>query len=409
MKKTLLLILWSLATICNGQTLSEIARKINSGLPYKNDYVSISKVSFSNNQFILDADFNLGDLLDFIYFKSKPREAKEWFKMVSVTTYQAYPYLYNRMIEKKVDYVINVHDLSHHESMTMILSPHDIQDAIKKYAFMDKKELQLTSQCLSVNIQSPKQLDEITFLNGVKLTPSYIEYLYLIDDEFVDMNMLKETVANTKSDYLTQYLSTFNARLIFNDLIETGRSFRTTYKGKTTNNSFTISYTPNELKMAMNGGTHTELARDFTYNDFTKLQFCRTQDAMTKSMDKVGFSFYNSEMKTDEDSKHNIATYTWIKKSKNDYCILERHYNNDIQRFIGSYTLNFTNKKEGEKFLTDAVADDYIENNMSSFDNETQEELKDYSIYVNKHNNWIMCVKCVDKIYRFEIFNPADL
>ena len=46
---------------------------------------------------------------------------------------------------------------------------------------------------------------------------------------------------------------------------------------------------------------------------------------------------------------------------------------------------------------------------MSSFDNETQEELKDYSIYVNKHNNWIMCVKCGDKIYRFEIFNPADL
>ena len=85
MKKLLLILMLAIATICNGQTLSEIARKINNTLPIKNEYISIRKVAFSNNQFVLDADFNLGDQLDLIYYKSKPKEAKEWFKIWSMT------------------------------------------------------------------------------------------------------------------------------------------------------------------------------------------------------------------------------------------------------------------------------------------------------------------------------------
>ena len=402
--------MWSLVTICNGQTLSEIARKINSTLPLKNDFISIRKVAFSNNQFVLYADFTLGDQLDLIYFKSKPKEAKEWFKIWSMTTYKAYPYMFNRMIEKKVDYVIKVHDLSNHESMTMVLSPQDIQDAKKKYAFMDKKELDLTNQCLSVNIQSPQQIDEITFLNGAKLTSSFYEYLYLVEDEFVDMDALKVDMTNDKAENLNTYLSSFNARVIFNVLIETGRSFRTTYKGKTTNKSFTIIYMPKELKMSLNGESHNQLGINFTYKDFVKLRFLKTQYAMTESLNKVGFSFYKSEKKDDEDSqKQDITTYTWIKKSGNDYCFLERHYNNRLCKFTNSFVIGFTRKEECNKFISDAVSDGYKENNMSSFDNETQDELKDYVLYVNKYNNWIMCVKCIDGGYKFEIFDPKDL
>ena len=410
MKKFLFLLMLAIATICNGQTLSEIARKINNTLPIKNEYISIRKVAFSNNQFVLDADFNLGDQLDLIYYKSKPKEAKEWFKIWSMTTYKAYPYLFNRMIEKKVDYVINVHDVSNHESITMVLSPQDIQDAKKKYAFMDKNELHLTNQCLSVNIQSPQQIDEITFLNGAKLTPSFYEYQYLVDDEFIDMEDIKENMTNSKAEALTTYLSSFNAHAIFNILIETGRSFKTTYKGKTTNKSFSIIYKPNELKMSLNGEIHNQLAGNFTYKDFVKLRILKTQNAMTESLNKVGFSFYKSEKKTDEDSrKQNLTTYTWIKKTQNEYCFLERHYKNGLQKFINSFVIGFTNKTEGEKFIQDAVANGYIENNMSSFDIETQEELKDYAIYVNKYSNWIMCVKNINGVYRFEIFDPKDL
>ena len=57
--------------------------------------------------------------------------------------------------------------------------------------------------------------------------------------------------------------------------------------------------------MSLNGEIHNQLAGNFTYKDFVKLRILKTQNAMTESLNKVGFSFYKSEKKTDEDDKEN--------------------------------------------------------------------------------------------------------
>ena len=70
MKRTIYIFLLLLPTICNGQTLSEIARELNKSLPSKNEFVSIKSVSFSKNQFILNAEINVGKQFNLIYYKS---------------------------------------------------------------------------------------------------------------------------------------------------------------------------------------------------------------------------------------------------------------------------------------------------------------------------------------------------
>ena len=412
MKRTIYIFLLLLPTICNGQTLSEIARELNKSLPSKNEFVSIKSVSFSKNQFILNAEINVGKQFNLIYYKSKPKEAKEWCKAWTMITYKKSAYMFNRMIEKNVDFVIHLRDIKNIEDMNVVLTPYDLKDAIKKYASLDSDELQLTCQCIATNIQSPQQIDEITFITGAKLTSTSLENYYLVDDEFFDFKDLEEEMDNLKFDILEEEKSTLNGTFVIQLLIKTGRSLKYVYTGKKSKLTFPITVSVTELKALLNNEknklTHNTITyQNLSYKNFLLLQYEKTPSAMTDFLKSFGYSFYKQEPDNGNQGE-DVDVYSWIKMDEDYFSFIKRHYKRVSKRFMQSFVIGFSSKKEAEKFLSDALADGYEENNMANFDNDLQEELEDYLFYYNHKCKWMMFVKQLDNLYKFEICDSKE-
>ena len=229
----------------NAQTLSEIARELNGTLPQKAAFITMESASFANNTFVMSMTMDGGKMFNITYYNAKPKEGKEWFKLWSMNLYKVYPYMFHRMIEKNVNFKVIVNDISNDDKCSIVMTPTDIKDAITKYGSMDDDLRGLTSQMLSTNIQSPQQLDEITFMVGADLTKDAFTYKYTIDDSFLDMNAMQEFLDESKAERLATYrtVDTF----MVNSCISTGRKLKFVYTGKVSKKVASLIFTPREL------------------------------------------------------------------------------------------------------------------------------------------------------------------
>lgn len=86
MKRITFLILVLLISIIgvNAQTLSEIARDLNSTLPQKISFITMERASFANSTFVMEMTMDGGKMFNITYYNAKPKEAKEWFKLWSM-------------------------------------------------------------------------------------------------------------------------------------------------------------------------------------------------------------------------------------------------------------------------------------------------------------------------------------
>lgn len=128
---------------------------------------------------------------------------------------------------------------------------------------------------------------------------------------------------------------------------------------------------------------------------------------MTDFLKSFGYSFYKQEPDNGNQGE-DVDVYSWIKMDEDYFSFIKRHYKRVSKRFMQSFVIGFSSKKEAEKFLSDALADGYEENNMANFDNDLQEELEDYLFYYNPKCKWMMFVKQLDNLYKFEICDSKE-
>ncbi len=245
-KKTIFIcIVFILFTGVNAQTLSKIARELNGILPQKTAFITIESASFANNTFVIAMTIDGGKMFNITYYNAKPKEGKEWLKLWSINLYKVYPYMFRRMIEKNINFKVIVNDISNDDKCSIVMTPKDIKDAISKYGSMNYDLRALTSQMLATNIQSPQQLDEITFIIGADLTTDAFTYKYTIDDSFFDMNSMQDLLNENKAERLTTYrmVDTF----MVNSCISTGRKLKFVYTGKFSKKIASLIFTPREL------------------------------------------------------------------------------------------------------------------------------------------------------------------
>lgn len=229
----------------NAQTLSEIAREINRTLPRKDSFLSMERVFFANNTFVTEMIIDAGKLFNITYYNAKPKEAKEWIKLWSMSLYKSYPYMFHRMVKKNVNFKAVTKDISNDDKCSVVLTPTDLREAISKYGFMNYDLRMLTSQMLNTNIQSPQQLDEITFMIGADLTTDAFTYKYTIDDTFLDMNDIQEFLDESRAERLATFrtIDTF----LIKACISTGRKLKFVYTGKVSKKVASLIFTPKEL------------------------------------------------------------------------------------------------------------------------------------------------------------------
>lgn len=248
MKKILVFLLFCMCLNVHSQTLSEIAQEMNKRCPVKQGgIIEFSACHFSQNTFVMDLKVEVGNQFDIKFFNKKQTEGKEWFKIWLMYIHRVYPYICNRAILKNVNIKINVKDLSHSVSHSVVLTPRDIQNAINKYGKLDDNELALVNQVVSTNIQTPLIVDEITTLTGAVLTPSSLQFDYTIEDSEIDMETIQAYLKENRADILNQYSVGYAYESIVGALVKSNRSFILLYKGKYSKKTASLSFNPREL------------------------------------------------------------------------------------------------------------------------------------------------------------------
>ena len=247
MKRILFVFILAISLNVQSQTLSEIAREVDKVCPMKQGFMDIKACRFSQNTFVFDINIDAGKQFNIQYFKNKPTEGKEWFKIWLMFGHKNTPYLCNRVIQKNVNIKINIRDISHNVSHIVVLTPLDVLNAINRYGKLSDSELSLTSQVVSSNIQTPLVVDRITTMIGAKLTPKALQFEYVIDDSQIDMSKLKEYLNENRADILHQYTSSYAYEAITKALVSSHRSFVLLYKGKNSKLSYSITFNTREL------------------------------------------------------------------------------------------------------------------------------------------------------------------
>ena len=247
MKRILFVFILAISLNVQSQTLSEIAREVDKVCPMKQGFMDIKACRFSQNTFVFDINIDAGKQFNIQYFKNKPTEGKEWFKIWLMFGHKNTPYLCNRVIQKNVNIKFNINDLSHNVSHIVVLTPKEIQNAINRYAKLSDSELSLTSQVVSSNIQTPLVVDRMTTMSGVVLTPEALQFEYVIDDSQIEMTKLKEHLNTNRTDILHQYTSSYAFKSIINALIRSNRSLILLYKGRISKSSYSITFNKREL------------------------------------------------------------------------------------------------------------------------------------------------------------------
>ena len=247
MKRILFVFILAISLNAQSQTLSEIAREIDKICPMKQGFLEFGACRFSQNALVFDINTDGGKQFNIQYFKKKPTEGKEWFKIWLMFTHKTTPYICNRVIQKNVNIEYHINDLSHNVSHIVVLTPKDVQNAINKYGNLNDSELSLTSQVVSSNIQTPQIVDEITTMSGAVLSPKALQYEYVIDDSQIEMSKLKEYLNENRADILHQYTASYAYESIINALVSSNRSLILVYKGKNSKSSYSLSFNTREL------------------------------------------------------------------------------------------------------------------------------------------------------------------
>ena len=253
MKKDLFLIFIFISAlqICEAQTLSEMSTEGNKHLPqiYSN-FITIERTSFRNNVFSFYFTIELGSAYNFTNFHNHPSLSKEYAKLWTISMYKADPYMFNRMIDKKVSEAICVYDKSHNLNVTFTLTPDDLKSMINKYYKMNDNLISLKMQEVSTKCQVPINIDFCTTLVDANLTSTYFEYKYEINDSKLDFNLIKtkgfkDSMINNINKMPKALLETIVA------ISKTNRSLKLTYTGQYSKDSYSFYITSQELKEAL--------------------------------------------------------------------------------------------------------------------------------------------------------------
>ncbi len=251
MRKILFLIISGLITLSvSAQTLSQISAMTNKSCPISFDFCSLDRTTFSNNTFTLYYSY-AKDYLNFDSLNAKPTMGQEIAKLYVAETYKrgVGMYLINRMIDKKVNLRMSSVENVSGKKWTVLLSPAQVKDAVRKYTDLTPGQLMIRKLVLVTNICCPKQVDEYTTLIKLDLSDKSLEYKILIDDGFLNIDNVYENLKTKIKDGLKLQLGIGQTTAaLLTGLFKSDMTLAYTYIGKESKKQMTVVFDTEDLR-----------------------------------------------------------------------------------------------------------------------------------------------------------------
>lgn len=129
----------------------------------------------------------------------------------------------------------------------VMLSPHDIKEALSRPPYKDNSELGLDVFCRTMNITLPILVDKYTKWMSVTLDQNYVIFKYEINDS--NSPVYNWNLVQLKQELTTQYGQTFDSieKILWN-VVETDRGMKYVYSGTCSGKTAVITINEKELK-----------------------------------------------------------------------------------------------------------------------------------------------------------------
>lgn len=246
-----LTVLFSLTA--QAQTLSQISAEINKSCPKVTGVETMEKTSFSGKTFTIYYLFPDG-YDDFNKRRTNVTASKESAMMWTVETYKTDMYLINRIINKKVNLRFFFREKLSGETYEITLTPQDLRTAIRRYGKMPVSLLSLNKMVADANMAAPEELDEILTFTGAELHTDCLEFKYIVDDSFLDID---DYYSDLERSQKTSAKATFasdndnSSATLLSALYKTKRSIKYSYVGKNSGKTLSIVLDQDDLKDLM--------------------------------------------------------------------------------------------------------------------------------------------------------------
>ena len=215
---------------------------INKRCPEKYGYLTLVSVGIHDGNMVEDYVYDEENLnLDHLNDQSK--EGKRCNGASFLDTDKS---LSEVLLRSGYGYTANYKCLSTGKITTFHLSNDEINE-IKESPVSNNEQLDWNIR--NTNASLPQQVDMGTTLVSIGRLGDTVSYLFELDEEVVDMSLLKDYLDEAKENFRQELESPTTTPNIFILLVcRTNKSLRYVYRGKTTGKELTIEFTNAELR-----------------------------------------------------------------------------------------------------------------------------------------------------------------
>lgn len=129
------------------------------------------------------------------------------------------------------------------------LTTQDLKDIVNAGSTVEKSDQKkLEEQVNITNLSCPMQVDEVTTLDRLAIEGDQVVYHYTIDEELVDMAVLKENADAMKQNVRSTLNAEPAVRMFLETCVKCGKSLCYRYTGNTSGESMEFSFEVSDIK-----------------------------------------------------------------------------------------------------------------------------------------------------------------